>query len=226
VLQLNHKTLLLPIAAIMGAVAAVMLITYGGDSSDAPGLSRALVGHVIPGSPSIALAAPLERPASATFLDSEAGMAAYADTGASINLSSAKRAFKLIESEQADFIIGVVQVPALSGPTQPRVFVHKNGWMVAYFLRDESVRYTWPSRDVRPPESTLTMALDLVAGVAGFARPATNYYHFKFPSANRVAVIVAAEVLIPTTFQVFEPAGIKKGEFIGAGLLIVVHREP
>lgn len=186
-----------------------------------------------------------------SFLDQEAGMAAYANVGSSINLGNARRAFKVVEAEEAGFLIGVVDVivPTPSQQKQPHVFVHKDGWVVAYFLRDESVGYVWPfGQNIKPPESVLLTALNQVAGVSGFSLSAVDYYNFKFPSANRVTVVNASSntvdfsFQVPTAFQVFEAAGtyysgrprvndftsgIRKGEFQSrTGALILVYREP
>jgi hypothetical protein len=241
-------------AALMATALAVGVMVIAGLTTTWNKPDR-LFGGNIPGLPSIALAAPAERPASATFLDSEAGMAAYANIGASINLANAKRAFKVTESERTDFIIGtvVVTVPQPERQKQPHVYVHKDGWMVAYLLKDESVGYAWPfGQNIKPPESILTTALNQVTGVAGISLPGVGYYNFKFPSANRVTVVNAAdrigsfEIQIPTAFQVFEAAetsgyasssypagvadrtsGVKKGEFQRwTGALILVYREP
>ena len=60
---------------------------------------------------------PLVRPAFAqqgSFLDQEAGMAAYVKVQGPINLANARRAFKIVEAEESDFLVRFFKSIALA----------------------------------------------------------------------------------------------------------------
>ena len=157
----------------------------------------------------------LVRPAFAqegSFLDQEAGIAAYANVGSAINLENARLAFKVLEAEETDFLIGTVDVIATTVLDRlPHLFVHKDGWLVAYFLKDEGIGYAWPyGHGIEPPDDVLVQALNQVSASVGALLPSVTYYDFEFPAANKITVVnaasnkVAFEVQIPTAFLVFE----------------------
>jgi hypothetical protein len=194
----------------------------------------------------------LVRPAFAqtgSFLDQEAGIAAYLKVPSPVNLESVKGAFKIIEQETSDFVVGTVEIT--NAPLAPHAFVSSDGWVVAYFLRDESVGYAWPYyQGFKPPDDVLARALTQVSAIVGGAPTSLSYFDFAYPGANKVTVINAPnnydllEVQIPNGFQVFEAAetgsysagsagienvtpSIQIGQFQEwYGALIVVYREP
>jgi hypothetical protein len=199
----------------------------------------------------------LVRPAFAqtgSFLDQEAGIAAYVKVPSPVNLESVKGAFKIIEQETSDFVVGTVEIT--NAPLAPHVFVSSDGWIVAYFLRDESVGNAWPyGHGFKPPDAVLERALAQVSSTVGGAPASVSYFDFEYPGANRTSVIHApgtwdvVEVQIPNGFQVFEAAeasnfydpssnpgfgeikdvtpSIQLGQFQQwKGALIIVYREP
>jgi hypothetical protein len=111
----------------------------------------------------------LVRPAFAqtgSFLDQEAGIAAYVQVPSPVNLESVKGAFKTIEQETSDFVVGTVEIP--NAPLAPHAFVSNDGWVVAYFLRDESVGNAWPYyQGFKPPDDVLARALTQVIAAVG-----------------------------------------------------------
>jgi hypothetical protein len=46
-----------------------------------------------------------------SFLDQEAGIAAYVQVPSPVNLESVKGAFKTIEQETSEFVVGTVEIP-------------------------------------------------------------------------------------------------------------------
>ena len=84
----------------VGLAAAMLAVVVIAASGYSPGLGAGSgAGPTIPGGIT------LVRPAiaqTASFLDQEAGMSAYVDTGFTINLSNARNAFRTIERETAD----------------------------------------------------------------------------------------------------------------------------
>lgn len=77
--------------------------------------------------------------AGTSFLEEEAGISAYTNVGEAINLGNAKTAFGTIEYETSDYIIGSVPLPDYAETEDVHAYVHKDGWVVAYYLEDEPV---------------------------------------------------------------------------------------
>jgi hypothetical protein len=182
-----------------------------------------------------------------SFLDQEAGIAAYVKLQNQVHLESAKQAFKIIEQDTGGFVVGIVEIA--NAPLAPHAFVSSDGWVVAYFLRDESVGNAWAyGSGFKPPDDVLARAVTQVSSTVGGAPPSLSYFDFEHPGANKVSVINAPdyndyfEVQIPNGFQVFEAAqtyfsgvsqandvtsSIQIGQFQEwLGALIVVYREP
>ncbi len=79
--------------------------------------------------------------AEASFLEKEAGISAYTNLNQKIDLVKVKTAFRTVEKETSTYIVGSVPVPGYdedSWKEWPDVhcFVHKDGWIVAYYLAD------------------------------------------------------------------------------------------
>lgn len=234
----RRVTMALTLTAVVLGVALVAWWSSQGLDSSTSGESRSIF--------------PLVRPAFAqqgSFLDQEAGIAAYARLGGTITLGSAKQAFKVVEAEESDFLIGIVDVSVSGSPlrTLPHVFFHNDGWLVAYFLKDESLGNAWPW-GVLPPDDVLATALNQTSAIAGVSLLSINYYDFEHPTANRLTVVHTGndcrsfQVQIPTAFQVFEAADnrcnsskivydrtteVQKGGFQSwQGAFVIVYREP
>lgn len=74
------------------------------------------------------------------FLSQEAGIAAYANIGKPIDLTKVDRFFRTREQETPDYIVGSVtppgyeDLPDLREGADVHVYVHKDGWIIAYLL--------------------------------------------------------------------------------------------
>ncbi len=155
---------------------------------------------------------PLARPAiaqTASFLDDEAGMSAYTNTGFAINLNSARNAFRTVERETADWIVGSVAVPGYTEEEDAHVFVHRDGWIVAYYERGSPVARTvhWATAATTLGTHKLQQALTQVSGSAGVPVPSVGYFNFQYPNATEWLVIVdndSFSLNIPSEFVVFE----------------------
>jgi Tol biopolymer transport system component len=156
----------------------------------------------------------LVRPAFAqtgSFLDQEAGIAAYVQVPGPVNLEDVKGAFKTIEQATSDFVVGTVEIP--NAPLAPHAFISSDGWIVTYFFKVESVGNAWPYyQGFKPPDAVLERALTQVSSIVGGAPTSISYFDFAHPGANKITVINALnnydsfEVQIPNGFQVLEAA--------------------
>jgi len=97
------------------------------------------------------------------FPEEEAGISAYVNVGEdAIDKEDIK---KLLESDlfeqpvenfSANHIIGIVPVPNYGGTVRPHVYVDTEGWIVAYFTKDEpaSKIMLWSGTDTDDPRIT------------------------------------------------------------------------
>lgn len=158
----------------------------------------------------------LARPAFAqgdemSFLEEEAGISAYTNLGQSINLTAAKKAFRTVEKETSLYIVGSVPVPGYEDNAGEDVhcFIHKDGWVVAYYLRHEptgKIMY-WKNWDKKTISTKVEEGLTAAASTTGLAPTDVKYYHFRYPDANKLMMVVdvdAFKLTIPGELAVHE----------------------
>jgi hypothetical protein len=192
---------ILVLAAGMAAVALVAASGYLVGLGSGNGLGFSIPGGI-----------PLVRPAIAqtgSFLDQEAGMSAYTEVGSTINLSNARNAFRTVERENSDWLIGSVPVPDHPEVEDAHVFVHKDGWIIAYYKRGSPVAKVvhWDAH-ASPGEHKLQQALSTVAAQSGVPVLNVGFYDFEFPTATEWLLIIDSndsfDLTIPSQYVVFE----------------------
>jgi len=164
---------------------------------------------------------PLVRPAFAqsgtTFLEQEAGMSIHININSSISLSVAKTAFRVVEKETSNYIVGSVPLSESSPASEDaHCFVHKDGWIVVYYLKAEPVSkivdwsyYSGGSL----AKNKLQIALERVGNIIGVAVTGAQYYNFQYPLANKYMLTIKTQngagessfnIKIPVEFTVYE----------------------
>jgi hypothetical protein len=133
--------------------------------------------------------------ASASFLDDEAGISAYTKANTAINLNNAKNAFRTIERQTSDYIVGSVAIPGLPETEDAHVYVNQSGWILAYYLKDVPVSKIVQWSGYSGGTVTTTTLADAISNVAtsagvSFSNTPVKYYDFKYPGANRVMMII------------------------------------
>jgi hypothetical protein len=153
---------------------------------------------------------------SPTFLEDEAGMSIWVNIGASLNISQAKAAYKTIEKETPDYIIGSISLPNLPETEDPHCFVHKDGWIVVYYLKAEPVGKIIDWSYYTGSELTktkLSLGLEKIGLTLGITTIDAQYYHFQYPYANKWMVIIDVQegqgedsfrLMVPSEFSVYE----------------------
>lgn len=124
------------------------------------------------------------------FLQQEAGISAYVKVGQAIDLAQVKGAFKTVETISDEYIIGEVALTNLWESAHPHVYVNKDGWIVAYYTKDEpaSKMMYWAVYKGGPiATTTLQQAIRQVFSPVRIEE--IKYYSFKYPNANRIMVI-------------------------------------
>jgi hypothetical protein len=142
----------------------------------------------------------------ASFLDNEAGISAYFSTTAPIDLAMVQPAFRTIETQTPDYIIGSVAIADNPQSEDVHVYVHKDGWLLAYYLKTEPVGkiFDWRHYASGTVATKLDKALATVAGLIGVTTFNPTYYDFLYPNANHL-ILIAQDTNSGTQFQVNLP---------------------
>ena len=75
----------------------------------------------------------------ASIFDGEAGIAAYFQSPGSINLAAVAPLYRTIETQTAQYIIGSMAVPDYPESEDVHLYIHTNGWVMAYYLKADPV---------------------------------------------------------------------------------------
>jgi hypothetical protein len=154
--------------------------------------------------------------AAPTFLDEEAGISLYVNIGQSINLAVAKTVYRTLEKETADYTVGSIALPGLSENEDVHCFVHKDGWIVTYYLKGEPISKIvdwnlWSGGKLT--KNKLQVGLEQMTNALGKVVTGAKYYHFQYPNANKCMIILEAlvgsgedsfNVTIPIDIAVYE----------------------
>jgi hypothetical protein len=125
----------------------------------------------------------------ATMLSDEAGISAYIQTSNPIDLSQVEGEFRTIETQTADYIIGSVPVPDHPEHFDTHVYVHKNGWILAYYMEDEATSKMVDVKAQTIDSTKLETVVSTVAGAAGEAVSDLKYYDFRYPNATNILMV-------------------------------------
>lgn len=131
----------------------------------------------------------------AALIDTEAGVAAYFQAPGPISLAIAKPLFRTIEAETDSYLIGSVAVPNYASESEDvHVYIHKDGWVLAYFLAATPAAnlIDWPRFNGTVIVTKFDTVFQLVAAQLSFTPPATTYYDFRYPNANYLLLVAEA----------------------------------
>ena len=148
-----------------------------------------------------------------SFLESEAGITAFSQVGR-VNLIQAAQAFKYIEYQTGEFIIGVVELEDYAESHDVHVYLDVAGWVAAYYLANEpaSKIVDWKDYGGSVVPSKLEDALIAVVTQINQGLPYINYYDFRYPDATKISIITdecggtgtgSFNLLIPGTYTVY-----------------------
>jgi hypothetical protein len=126
----------------------------------------------------------------AAMLDQEAGIAAWMFAGSPINMTNVANAFRVIEDQTSNYIIGSVQLPGYNEHFDVHVYVHKDGWILAYYLRQDPVAKIVSIKDSNITSTNLASIIAIVAGYGGVSSSDINYYDFRYPNAKSILMVL------------------------------------
>jgi len=128
-----------------------------------------------------------------TFLQEEAGLSIYVNIGRSIDLAVAKTVYRTIEKETSNYTVGSIALPGLSENEDVHCFVHKDGWIVTYYLKGEPISKIvdwnlWSENKLT--KNKLQVGLEQMTNALGVVVTSVKYYHFQYPNANKCMIII------------------------------------
>ena len=199
---LKVLAVLTALVMVVSCTAVLYSGTEGGKRGDESGGGKGVISLMPP--PFIGVAGAAEAAgggggAAATgtnFLEEEAGISAYVNVGQGIDLEKAKTAFKSIETANESYIIGEINLTGLPEYVDPHAYVHKDGWIVAYYSKyaPASKIMEWEGYDGGEiTTTTLEDAIHQICTAIQFPfatiKGDIEYYDFEYPNANRMMLI-------------------------------------
>jgi hypothetical protein len=150
-----------------------------------------------------------------SVLDREAGIAAYYQAPQPVNLSQIRGLFHTIEIETGDYLLGTITPPSNWEDYDVHVYIHKSGWMLAYYLRDaETARlFDWQTYTDTMTPTRFQAVLNHVATTLAMPTPTLTYYDFRYPNATNLLLAIEdttatsgeeSFTLLDTEFRYFE----------------------
>lgn len=143
-----------------------------------------------------------------SFLEDEAGISASTHV-TSVNLTLAATAFKAIEQQTSDYIIGSVALNDYRETDDVHVYLDTSGDMIAYYFKEEvtGTLIDW-KHDTTGALSggRLVDALSAVCAKMVVALPEVKYYDFRYPGATNIKIIADEKLTLGTeTFRFLIP---------------------
>jgi len=211
-----------------GVVVIVLVLIFGlGNEPTAPISGNNVFSLQAPPFVGVARA---ETASTTSLIEDEAGISAYFQASTSINLADVRDVFRTIEAETADYIIGSVPVGNYPESEDVHIYVHRDGWLLAYYLAADPVGKIFDWRVYHDTGRTnigtkLENTLAVVAGEAGVPFPGATYYDFQNPNATQLMLIVewvegsggqgqtdSFEINLPGSFAYYERSWSLGGE--------------
>ena len=218
--KVGLKALAISIALVIVASSVAMYSSQKGENGIDAGGGKGVIALVTPPFIGVAGASPAgvaAQRAGTTFLKEEAGISAYTNVGEAIDIEKVKTVFRTIEYETSEYIIGSVPLPDYEETEDVHVYVHTDGWVVAYYLKEEVVAkiLDWEdySTDERITGTKLEDGVSVVCNAAGVPIRDLNYYDFRYPNAEKLMIIADAlwssgtdtfKLKLPSDFIVYE----------------------
>jgi hypothetical protein len=147
------------------------------------------------------------------FPQDEAGISAYFKSTTPITLADVRSVYRVIEVETADYIIGSVPVPDYAEVYDVHLYVHRDGWFLAYYLSGDptSKLFDWIKYTRTSIPTRLESVLAIAANTAGIAFPGSTYYDFRYPNATHLMMIAedtsdgnSFEIRLPGSYSYYE----------------------
>jgi len=198
-------------------VAVALLAAFGLVSKRGPFNSTSRADHVLNlQAPPFVSVARAETVSATSAIMEEAGIAAYTQVTWAIDLSTVRGEFRAIERETDEYIIGSVGIPDYSEDHDPHVYVHTDGWVLAYYLAAEPASYIMDLRHydgVNIGTTKLEDAMHEILSAIGVVSFDATFYDFRYPNATNMMLIAEAiyeggdesfNIYVPSDFTYYD----------------------
>lgn len=181
--------LLLVIIGLLVANLVVGIVKSPSDSLQSDANADGAIGLLRPWFIDEALASDDRSARAIADISSEAGISAYVKTPAAINLTLAAKAFTSTTATNANYIMGTITPAGYDAYWGAQVMVHKTGWIMAWYHKDWLASTVVHVNDKTFANKTkLSLAIDKVTTELRLNPLNPTYYHFKYPTANRMLI--------------------------------------
>lgn len=128
----------------------------------------------------------------------EAGMAAYINTGQSIDLADLEGTFEIVEDQTSDYVIGSISLPNYEDQQNEtfhaHAYVNTSGWIMVYFLESEPAAKivdwkAYVSSGNSRINTLLEVGLTKIASDIGVGADNPIFYDFGNPSSTHMMII-------------------------------------
>jgi hypothetical protein len=143
----------------------------------------------------------------------EAGIAAYFNALAPVDLNKVAGLFRTIEARTDSYILGSLAVPGYNERHDVHIYVHRDGWFMAYYLAADPAAKMVDMKGYAGTVITTKFEtlLTLLASAAGVNYVQPTFWDFRSPNANRMMVLAETSdggadftVRLPGTFVYFD----------------------
>jgi len=204
-----------PLLVAVTAVFVFVLLFVVGSRGDAGGGNGR---YALAAPPFVGVASAAADNQALDTIQNEAGISAYFQSTTPVTISSVRSVFRTIEIETADYILGSVDLANYPENHAPHVYVHKDGWFLAYYLNTDPVAKaidlnSYTSSGDTVISTKLENVLAIVAGSAGVGIPSITHYDFRYPNATTMMIVTERDqgggndyftLNIPSSFGVAE----------------------
>jgi hypothetical protein len=201
---------------VMLIVVALLIGLHGTTNKSATDGGDGIISLEAPFFISAAEASPL----GSAFPADEAGMSAYVNLQTPIAIDKVKTIFTEVKDVGENYIIGIVPIANYRQNTEVHLYADMDGWLVAYFTREEPAakimkwpeKYNFQSPMTKITTTTLQEALRNAGQASGVGIPREiKYSDFRVPDANAMTVFVKTrgpqgimQMKIPADWMLYE----------------------
>lgn len=140
-----------------------------------------------------------------TYLSNEAGISAYIQTTNPIDLKRVRSLYRTIETETTNYIIGSIAVPNHPEHFDVHVYIHTDGWILAYYLKGDVTSKIVDVRSRTINSTKLETVISIIAGALGETTTGLKYYDFRYPNATHI-LFVAEDYANGNDFTIILPS--------------------
>ncbi len=146
--------------------------------------------------------------AATTTLAEVAGVTAWYNAGATIDLAQFISGFSTVEYQTPDLVVGTVDIPVYVDEYTPYVMVHSSGYILAFYPKGDPAGKMIDVIAKQLNTTLLEYAVVMVGAAGGLTVADVTYYDFNNPLATDMLVLAENRADGENTFSLQMPANI------------------